>query len=566
MRGQPDFVSHLFGVDEEKIMQQHLINTIYTMPKSNEAWLELIHQLEIEVEKTNEDIEASTYQHLNRSIQLGLQINELESKLYSHQKTLNMIQTPTVILDALGTIIDMNNAAQNLFNSNLLFQPDKSKILFTQANHQKTFLQLISQTNKQHGRQTLTFNTSQHTNIIMGLSDISQGHDKRYLLMMNGSQIKTSPSSKCISETLYLTSKESEITKMIADGESLQVIANACHNSYETIRTHLKRIFVKTGCKSQIELAYKVYSSCLPDISLETNNIPLLPTEDSSIQLKDGRTLSYCIYGPKDGFPLIMHHTIEGSRKQIPLEVDILFQYGIRVIIPDRPGYGKSTYAESRLLHDWPKDLNELLSHLSIERFSLMGQQFGAEYALVSSQHFTDRVVSTHLVSMSAPPEIVPSATSHFSFTRAATILAHKAPKALRKVIHFASQKYQHRPRDFMKQVMIFQSEKDQHFFSNDAYINHSFSAWLEGSKATQCLMAVKELQIISSPWNIDFKAISSPVHIWHSQNDPQAPYNAVEQLLPYFPTAHRHISTDDSVLTYLHCWQDILKEIHHHI
>jgi len=51
-------------------------------------------------------------------------------------------------------------------------------------------------------------------------------------------------------------------------------------------------------------------------------------------------------------------------------------------------------------------------------------------------------------------------------------------------------------------------------------------------------------------------------VHIWHSRNDPQASYGAVKKLLPYFSNVHQHISEDDSVITYLYRWEDILKQV----
>jgi len=544
-------------------MTKHdLIDAIYSIPDSPEAWLEMLHHFTTAVENTEQDVEEHIYQHLNRSIQLGIQINELESQLHSHKKTFDMIQMPAVILNEAGDIIEINNATKKLLEDDPLFQADKNKILFSELSNQEKFISLISQASKQKGRQALSFRTNQKNAITLGLVAISQGHAKRYLLMINGGKIQSIPASANISHALGLTPKEGDITRMIAEGKSLQAIADISFNSYETIRTHLKRIFVKTGCGSQIELAYKVYSCCLPDMGSQTADANLLPVEDACIQLNDGRTLSYCTYGPEDGFPLVLHHTIEGSRKQVPIQLQMLFEYGIRIIIADRPGYGQSTYVNSRTLHDWPNDLEELLKHLGIERFSLMGKQFGAEYALVCAQYFNDRVVSTHLVSMSTPPEVIQDATDNFSFTRAAVILARKAPKVLGKVIYFASRKYQHRPRDFMKQVMMFQSEKDYALLDDATFVDHSFSAWLEGSEPTQCLMAVKELQIISSPWNIDFETITSPVHIWHSRNDPQASYAAVKKLLPYFSNVHQHISEDDSVITYLHRWEDILEQV----
>ncbi len=76
--------------------------------------------------------------------------------------------------------------------------------------------------------------------------------------------------------------------------------------------------------------------------------------------------------------------------------------------------------------------------------------------------------------------------------------------------------------------------------------------------------MMVKDLQIISSPWNIDFTAIRQPVHIWHSRHDPQALFQPVADLIKYFEKSvvNLHVIEDDSVMTFYHCMEDILHQI----
>lgn len=48
-------------------------------------------------------------------------------------------------------------------------------------------------------------------------------------------------------------------------------------------------------------------------------------------------------------------------------------QKNIRLIVPDRPGFGLSTFDPNRRFLDWPLDVLELAHILSIETFSVFG-------------------------------------------------------------------------------------------------------------------------------------------------------------------------------------------------
>jgi DNA-binding CsgD family transcriptional regulator len=61
------------------------------------------------------------------------------------------------------------------------------------------------------------------------------------------------------------TPTEAEIADLIAQGYSVQTIATQLHRTPSTIRTHLKRLFAKTGTNSQRRLAASVRAAILCD-------------------------------------------------------------------------------------------------------------------------------------------------------------------------------------------------------------------------------------------------------------------------------------------------------------
>ncbi|PSP57408.1 hypothetical protein BRC82_00185 [Halobacteriales archaeon QS_1_67_19] len=63
-------------------------------------------------------------------------------------------------------------------------------------------------------------------------------------------------------------------------------------------------------------------------------------TARQTLALPDGRTLTYATYGDDDGAPLVFHHGTPGLRVLDELLSDAARERGVRVIAPDRPGFG----------------------------------------------------------------------------------------------------------------------------------------------------------------------------------------------------------------------------------
>ena len=62
------------------------------------------------------------------------------------------------------------------------------------------------------------------------------------------------PAPELLQALFDLTPAESRVTQLILEGKSVDLIATATGNSHNTIRTHLKSVFLKTGVQRQTEL------------------------------------------------------------------------------------------------------------------------------------------------------------------------------------------------------------------------------------------------------------------------------------------------------------------------
>lgn len=115
--------------------------------------------------------------------------------------------------------------------------------------------------------------------------------------------------------------------------------------------------------------------------------------EENILQLKDGTRMCFAEYGNPDGIPVLLFHGNPGVRFSWGLYPGFPYLDGIRIIAPDRPGYGKTDFKKNAL-EKWPGDILELLAHMGIEKVHLFAPSGGGPYALACAWKIPERLLS----------------------------------------------------------------------------------------------------------------------------------------------------------------------------
>lgn len=124
------------------------------------------------------------------------------------------------------------------------------------------------------------------------------------------------------------------------------------------------------------------------------------------IQLTDG--LLACLeLGDSRGVPVFYCHGFPGSRFEARLAAGAARRLGIRVLAPDRPGLGASTYLTGCTIGDWAADVTELADRMALERFALLGVSGGGPYALACAARILQRVRAVAVVAGMAPTRAI---------------------------------------------------------------------------------------------------------------------------------------------------------------
>ena len=128
-----------------------------------------------------------------------------------------------------------------------------------------------------------------------------------------------------------------------------------------------------------------------------------LPLNNSVIQLSDKRHLAYAEYGDPNGAPVFLFHGLPGSRLSWGFIPDNPLPSGLRLIAPDRPGYGQSDSKPRRTLLDWADDVRELADVLGIEKFAVVGVSGGGPGALACAWKMPECISAVGVIASPAP-------------------------------------------------------------------------------------------------------------------------------------------------------------------
>jgi pimeloyl-ACP methyl ester carboxylesterase len=126
---------------------------------------------------------------------------------------------------------------------------------------------------------------------------------------------------------------------------------------------------------------------------------------DREVTLPDGMVISYLDAGAPDGDVVFYFHGTPSSRMQAAGPVDAAAaELGLRVIAPDRPGCGGSSFVRYRVA-DYAAIVARFADALGIGEFGVIGTSGGGRYALSCGSALPGRVRRVAAVSSTAPSD-----------------------------------------------------------------------------------------------------------------------------------------------------------------
>jgi pimeloyl-ACP methyl ester carboxylesterase len=262
--------------------------------------------------------------------------------------------------------------------------------------------------------------------------------------------------------------------------------------------------------------------------------------QDNIVKLHDGRNLGFSEYGKPEGIPLLLFHGTPGSRIFKRFEnASWIEKFGLRIIAPERPGYGLSDPAPRRTIGDWANDVDELAGHLGLDRFHVAGGSGGGPYALACAIHSPARVLSATLFSSGGPPEVMRLSKDMQTGNRIAFFAARYAPFILKLLSSMSANAINKHPEKYMQKMRSQFPESDKRLMEKQGIENTMMQlseAYRQGGDGTY-----RDMLLVSRPWALDLDKIAVPVFMWHGTADTLVPISSARDFSKLIPGCEPH-------------------------
>jgi pimeloyl-ACP methyl ester carboxylesterase len=291
----------------------------------------------------------------------------------------------------------------------------------------------------------------------------------------------------------------------------------------------------------------------------EVDHVPARTARlDQVIHLPGGRTLGYAEYGPADGPPLFLFHGLPGSRLDAP-QMWPEEPADVRVIAPDRPGFGTSAFQDGRRLTDWADDVRQLADSLGIGRFLVAGFSGGGPHALAVAHGLPDRVIAAGSIGGAGPVDTPGALAGMNRVNRLIFACARRAPRVLGLLIARHASQISHQPAK-----LIERSSRDRHLPEADRVamtdprlrelmIAAGPEAFRQGIRGV-----VHEAHICARPWGFAPATIKPPVLLWHGDQDTNVPLAMARDLADQIPGSSITVYPGEGHLIVPRHWPEI--------
>lgn len=256
-----------------------------------------------------------------------------------------------------------------------------------------------------------------------------------------------------------------------------------------------------------------------------THGAPASETRlESAIQLPDGRQLAYADYGEPNGFPVFLFHGTPGTGRSWGLIPGDPFPRGLRLIAPDRPGYGRSTHNPNRTLLNWTDDVGALADALKLEKFAVLGVSGGGPGALACAWKFPHRVTSAIVVASPVPTNLPGVLIGISRVNRFFMSLARWWPWLSNLNVRFLASIIRRNPGRYIDTMQAKLHEVDKAVLARPEIRNILVTDFPHALRNGAHGMASDMDANLGRPWGFALDEIKVPVHVWVCEQDRSAP------------------------------------------
>jgi pimeloyl-ACP methyl ester carboxylesterase len=271
---------------------------------------------------------------------------------------------------------------------------------------------------------------------------------------------------------------------------------------------------------------------------------------NDTLRLNDGRQIGYAEYGLTDGKPVLFCHGFGDSRFFGKIFHDDACRAGVRLILPERPGYGLSDFQPKRHLLDWPDDAAQVMTQLGVERFAVVGFSGGAPHALACCHALPGRITRAALLAGIAPQDVPETRVGTPGLLRFLLNIAGRVPRLAEIPISLTMvHAFRADPEKQTERIAALAPEADKRVYADprirEIMKQNTLEAYQQGARG-----AAWDAALLACPWGFDPARITTPVHLWHGEADQSVPVANGRYLAKTLPDCHATFLPDEAHLS----------------
>jgi pimeloyl-ACP methyl ester carboxylesterase len=260
---------------------------------------------------------------------------------------------------------------------------------------------------------------------------------------------------------------------------------------------------------------------------------------DVVVPLPDGRVTSATWYGALDG-PVVVVLDGPGSSAQARAAATLAEGLGIRLLAPDRPGFGRSTPDPSLTFASFADDLRALLEQLRVERCALWTQSGGTPFALAVALHHPDLIAHVGIASGVGPPESPGALDGMDRSMRTTYRLARTVPVVTELPLRLLRMAHRRWPERAARAFLRMRPPQDREVMQRPDVWPLMVASIAELTQAPAA--SRRELALLARPWDLALEDVQVPTTLWHGTADTTHPPAMARTLAERIPGAQLHL------------------------
>jgi pimeloyl-ACP methyl ester carboxylesterase len=241
---------------------------------------------------------------------------------------------------------------------------------------------------------------------------------------------------------------------------------------------------------------------------------------DLRVELPEGTMVGYAEVGDPAGPPVVYLHGSPSSRLEVGLPGirEAAEDLGCRVLAPDRPGMGLSTFRRYTV-GSYPRLVRSFADALGLGQFAVIGVSGGGKYACACAWGLPDRVTRVALVSSTCSFELPGARATWNADDRRLYRLADWTPWLVRLFFAKVARDVRHDRDALFSSVERTVGTADREVLAaegfREALDRDAGEAFRQGGRG-----AAHDLTLEARPWGVPFERIQVPIEVWHGGAD----------------------------------------------